>query len=73
MKEWFNNLRPWISTIVLVLLAAFTIVRMQSAQATLIETVDEKLDCAVYEADKTALIRELDLIHKTLERIEDKL
>lgn len=73
MRNLKNKIGQWIPIIVLLLLAAFAIVRMQTTQAALIKQVETKQDKAVYQADKENLVRELDLIHESLVRIEGKL
>ncbi len=73
MKNFIKNIRPWLPTIILLLLAAFAFVRMQTVQAALIQQVEKKQDREVYQVDKKNLIRELDLVHKSLTRIEAKL
>ena len=72
MKNFLEKTRQWLPSIVVILLALFTIVRMQAAQAYIQKEVNKKLDSGIYEADKNAVVRELDLIHKTLERFEGK-
>ena len=64
MEKFFKNIRPWMSTIILLLFAAFAIVRMQTTQAANKE---------IYQVDKQNFKRELDLIHESLNRIEVKL
>lgn len=73
MNKFINNFRPWIPTIVLIVMAAFALVRMQTVQAAMMIQIDSKLSAEVYQADKKSLDRELDLIHESLNRIEAKL
>ncbi len=73
MEKFFKNIKPWMTTIILMLFAAFAIVRMQTTQAALITQLNLKQDEKVYNIDKENFVRELDLIHKSLARIEGKL
>ncbi len=73
MKKFLKNICPWLPTIVLLMLAAFAIVRMQTVQAALVVQLNLKQDKEVYQADKRNFVRELDLIHTSLSRIEGKL
>ena len=73
MQKFFKSIRLWLPTIVILLFAAFTIIRMQTVQAALIEQLKSKQSKEVYQADQKNLVRELDLIHKSLKRIEGKI
>jgi len=66
-------IRLWLPTIVVLLVAAFTIVRMQTVQAALCKTIESKVSKEVYITDKVNRDRELERIYKGLERIEKKI
>lgn len=73
MKKFLKNVCPWLPTFVLLMLAAFAVVRMQTVQAALIVQLNLKQDKEVYQTDKQNFVRELNLIHTSLSRIEGKL
>ena len=73
MRKFLKSIRLWLPTIVILLFAAFTIIRIQTVQAALIEQLKNKQSKEVYQADKENLVRELNLIHKSLIRIEGKI
>ena len=73
MQKFLKNIRLWLPTIVVLLAAAFTIVRLQTVQAALCKQIESKVNRAVYQTDRENRIRELDLVHESLKRIEEKL
>lgn len=73
MQKFLKNIRPWLPILVILLLAAFTIVRMQTVQAALYKQIESKVDKNVYQMSRNYTVREFDLIHKQLDRIEDKI
>ena len=73
MQKFLKNIRLWLPTIVILLLAAFTIVRMQTVQAALCKQIESKVNKEVYRAGRVDLMRELDHIRDDLKRIEEKL
>jgi len=72
MNNYLDKARQWAPTIVVVLIALFAIVRMQTTTAALCKQVETKLSKEVYQAEKDNLVRELDMIHETLQRFERK-
>ncbi len=67
MRKFLKNIN-WPSIIILASMAAFAVVRMQTVQAVMLKQIETK-----HQIDKQNIVRELDLIHKSLERIEGKL